>query len=198
MNLLSLFRRKPKSSPSADTQPERTHSRDRVERKPKRGNRGRHRIYANDHAKIAERYANGETVADIANAYGVTDSRIYQVLSGQGIKCRKAPKVYRPEQYAPCPECGGRKARKAACCYDCRIKAQRVWDRDGVIDALTNYYLTTGSVPTLRNWQKESSGRSDMPSTKTVVRNFGSWSEALIAAGMTPLPRSGRRSNSAR
>lgn len=74
------------------------------------------------------------------------------------------------------------------------------WTEERIIAAIKRWHRRTGRAPSYRDWHKPtgvgpflvSSRTASRPSTGTVRKVFGSWSAAMEAAGMTPLPR-GRR-----
>lgn len=57
----------------------------------------------------------------------------------------------------------------------------REWDRAQVLDAIVAFKREHGRPPTYADWQR---GSSEHPAGATVRRIFGSWSKALITAGV--------------
>lgn len=60
------------------------------------------------------------------------------------------------------------------------------WTRDTIVYAIRLWYRTHSRVPCTNEW---TSAGENHPSRHTVSRVFGSWNEAMIAAGFQPRPR---------
>lgn len=59
--------------------------------------------------------------------------------------------------------------------------AQRRWPADAVLDALRAWAAEHGRPPRRRDWNTAGSGH---PTGEAVYRHFGTWAEALLAAGL--------------
>lgn len=69
------------------------------------------------------------------------------------------------------------------------------WSKSECLDKLEEWRTERGSQPpTAKEWRTPSGG--DRPPVKTLIRHFGSWNEAMLAAGFVPRPRSGGRTRS--
>jgi hypothetical protein len=64
------------------------------------------------------------------------------------------------------------------------LAPRKEWTRETVIAAIQRYCTETGSPPIMRDWQPI--GPDYAPSANPVIRLFGSWNEAIQAAGLTP------------
>jgi hypothetical protein len=62
------------------------------------------------------------------------------------------------------------------------------WDRDSIVAAIRAWERTYGHPPTQREWQPAPDG---CPNQYTVLREFGSWGDAIVAAGFER-PRRGK------
>jgi hypothetical protein len=84
----------------------------------------------------------------------------------------------------------------------CQWRAQRLsrsWTWDQIVAAIQAWAERTGEPPTSNGWRKSTSSPTettdrtpapnDHPTTGRVTRVFGSWSEAIEAAGFTPRPQ---------
>lgn len=60
------------------------------------------------------------------------------------------------------------------------------YDRETIVEALRDFELEHGQVPTRDAWDEA----VPAPSSRTIIRHLGSWNAALAAAGMTPNRRS--------
>ena len=67
----------------------------------------------------------------------------------------------------------------------------RGWTRERALDAIRQWTAAHGRPPTYEQWRRAGPER---PVTRTVERLFGSWSDAIRAAGYAPAPRGGHRS----
>ena len=61
---------------------------------------------------------------------------------------------------------------------------KRPWDRTSAIDTLRLFAAENGRAPTRTEWR--AAHGTERPKTATLERLFGSWSEALHAAALTP------------
>jgi hypothetical protein len=60
------------------------------------------------------------------------------------------------------------------------------WTRETIVYAITLWYRKHSRTPLTREWDQAGENH---PSRQTVSRVFGSWNEAMHAAGFTPRPR---------
>jgi hypothetical protein len=75
---------------------------------------------------------------------------------------------------------------------------RRDWSREEIVAALREFAQRHGKTPMPGDWTRASlPGECAHPSWQAVVNHFGSWDEALRAAGFEPPPRPPRRSWSA-
>jgi hypothetical protein len=75
-----------------------------------------------------------------------------------------------------------------------RGPGQPQWNRDAIIEAIQAWVSEKGETP--RMWQWERTVDPAFPTNSTVVAYFGTWNEAIQAAGFTP--RRGRPPSSFR
>jgi hypothetical protein len=57
------------------------------------------------------------------------------------------------------------------------------WNKPAILLAIVRHHHETGTTPTARQWR--SAGKTH-PSAQTVREHFGSWDEAIRAAGFKP------------
>ena len=72
-----------------------------------------------------------------------------------------------------------------------RQHEQRYWTADRIVGQLRLFHETTGRTPRARDLRP--GGPVKLPSSDICVREFGSWNNAVEAAGFTPAPRTGGR-----
>lgn len=60
------------------------------------------------------------------------------------------------------------------------------WTSDTIVYAITLWHRKHSRLPLTREWTQAGENH---PSRMTVSRVFGSWNEAMIAAGFHPRPR---------
>lgn len=83
------------------------------------------------------------------------------------------------------------------------MHANKVWNKSKIIDAIKDWAVQHNHPPTSTNWLHTSYEQEDKhPSYSTVVNYFGSWADALEAAGyqgyhkrLTPLELIAEKSN---
>jgi hypothetical protein len=63
------------------------------------------------------------------------------------------------------------------------------WTRGQAINAIRDYVAEHGPVPSSHVWQECSYEPGSRPSAATIIRLFGSWKRAVIAAGLVPALR---------
>jgi len=54
------------------------------------------------------------------------------------------------------------------------------WTGDQIVAAIRAWEEETGKPPTARDWREQ---RSSRPTTRRVIRVFGSWNAGIVAAG---------------
>jgi hypothetical protein len=54
------------------------------------------------------------------------------------------------------------------------------WTRDQIVAAIQAWAERTGQPPTANEWRQQ---RPSRPTTRRVIRVFGSWNAAIVAAG---------------
>jgi hypothetical protein len=68
---------------------------------------------------------------------------------------------------------------------------QRRWTRTRIVDAIQDHVADHGRAPTMREWERgDPDGRR--PVSSVVSEMFGSWNEAIVAAGEKPRPQGGQ------
>lgn len=87
------------------------------------------------------------------------------------------------------------KAEKTAIAADRAAPKRGPWTRENIIEAIQEWKRAKGSPPVNTDWERADATH---PSVQTVRRLFGTWSDALRAAGFEPLgpwgkPRGSRR-----
>lgn len=140
----------------------------------------------------------GLTTKQIAARFGVADGSIRDLFCDpDGSKARKRKDGYRGR----CADCGGfttgsyGRARQSIHCAKCAPKhsVKKVWNKQTVIAAIKKWADEYGEPPRATDWNPHTP-RSDpekfysdfYPHVSTVQYVFGSWNEAIRAAGFKP------------
>lgn len=159
-------------------------------------------------ARKARRLRNqGHTHKQIATQLGLSQSYVSTLLCDPtGSKDKQRKQSYG----GTCQYCGARTdgsngPRKAPrTCRTCKATQQheqRYWTKQTIIDAIHRYAKTHGRPPTANEWLTNKNGQrhgrhgDGYPYAATVTREFGSWANAIEAAGY-PRPRIGHKTNS--
>lgn len=64
-------------------------------------------------------------------------------------------------------------------------RADRRWSEEGIIFLIKDWVSKYGDPPTIKEWDHS----PDHPSGRSVQQYFGSWSSAMLAAGVKPRKR---------
>lgn len=59
------------------------------------------------------------------------------------------------------------------------------WSAELVLEAIRNWVALHGDIPRVDDWKRPT---DEHPTSTTVVHYFGSWNDAMVAAGFTPRP----------
>jgi hypothetical protein len=151
-------------------------------------------VYTAEHKRrAAELRADGLTYPAIACAMGITHVKTVQRWLTGGVQ----PRGVRADTYVSgrvCVECGSPRHRTARGdrCIDCQKRETLYRNAIDGVAALRAWATERGEPPTANEWL--SSGRR--PIRSTLTDTFGSWSEALRAAGLDPHERIGRNGKS--
>lgn len=166
------------------------------------------KIEASEYSTIAEMRRNGASLRAIGDRYGVTRERIRQIVAdnypavisyvAEGKEAERRKKM-------TCPDCGGRKARSSARCFQCSSEIGTKWTQERIIAAMQEYHERYGKTPSCTEWNPALARWRKMPDVAqrfysdgcwphvtTVIDRFGSWTAAVDAAGL-PRNRAGRR-----
>jgi hypothetical protein len=104
-----------------------------------------------------------------------------------------------------CLDCGaptslGGMGRASGHCRSCANKARTLWTSETIVSAIQRWAAETGGPPTACDWntaQARATGRPPRsphyPPASTVQKVFGSWSNAIEAAGFECRPPGRRR-----
>jgi hypothetical protein len=89
---------------------------------------------------------------------------------------------------------GERSSKRCAPCQHAWESANRIWDRDGIIDAIQRWHREHGRQPTATDWLHADPARG-YPNRGSVYRFSGNrsapfvtWNDAIAAAGFVPRP----------
>ena len=97
-------------------------------------------------------------------------------------------------QKRKCANCGRRANNKATLCRTCFRLTRKYWTRDRVIEAIQDWTIKNGWVPTYAEWQRSGLGHPAISSIKGGPNpSFLTWGEALTAAGFKPRHRRVRK-----
>lgn len=141
--------------------------------------------------------ADGATLREIGDHFGVAGSTVLR-WTDEGCRQRElaASRAYKAGSRGECVDCGGptnacRGPGKASQrCDSCRREFQRAnakWTKDTVVVAIQRFAAEHGRPPTATEWRRLG---DYTPPTNAVLRVWGSWANAVEAAGF-PRPRSG-------
>lgn len=143
----------------------------------------------------------------IADRVGVSKSTIYRWLRpGYAERSRKLSNEAKRRRTGVCEDCGaetrynGHSAEVSARCLRCsaiRVGDRKsVWTQEAVIEAIREWALLYGDPPAIADWnphqcehvlhdyeRPERYKAGYWPSASWVVRRFGRWNAALVAAG---------------
>lgn len=100
------------------------------------------------------------------------------------ILARPAPRSD-PRTIVPCPGCGKLKSTRAALCRSCANSDRSYWTRERIIEAIQWHFERLGCTPRKQDWLRS---RPENPTFQWAVKRFGSWGNAIEAAGY-PRPR---------
>jgi hypothetical protein len=136
--------------------------------------------------QAAELRAEGLTYPAIARVMGITHVTTLQRWLTGGVQ----PRGVRADTYVAgraCVECGSPRHRTArgVRCVDCQKRETLYRNAINGVAALQDWVAEHGEPPTIEEWV--SAGLRPIPTT--LARTFGSWSEALRAAGLDPRER---------
>jgi len=153
-------------------------------------------------------------VGTVAKMIGVPKTTVRRWVNPETAeKQRKISREAKRKRKGICSECGGQtsynghdKAVSDTCanCVRDQQRANRRWTRENVIAAIQLFHARNGRPPSAKDWNRPDRG-TDYPSLGAVIRRsygwrnapFGSWSEAIRAAGYEP-NQTGRRPNAPR
>lgn len=140
-------------------------------------------------ARAAELKAQGLNGLQIAERMGIGKSQAYELLSDPDGSARKKQR----ERYAgACIDCGGRtyagQLPPPVRCRVCHAKHAAIWPPDAVICCIQEYADERGGIPPSSNGWSAHKRRvgEDAPCANEIIRRFGSWNAAIIAAGYEP------------
>lgn len=156
---------------------------------------------------VAEWRAEGVPVREIAERLGVTPSTVHDLINDPD----RSKAIRRREGYrGTCERCGAKtdgsagKRKAPKLCASCSIKRQkeeRRWTREALIGVLREFVRVHGRVPSADDTRPTAPTvlahasnrrrlelldiRVDLPAQGTFVLEFGSWRNALAAAGFS-------------
>jgi len=143
-------------------------------------------------------YDAGHTGTAIAEMLGVRHSWVYELLNDPDARAVKARKA---RNGGTCQDCGARtdgsngRANAPTRCVACtraKATAERYWTPERIIASIQEWARIHGEPPKAHEWlraQEKVDGRSRWPSVTLAQREFGSWSNALEAAGFIRRPK---------
>src|ERR1044072_7197103 len=134
----------------------------------------------------------GRTINEIAETIGVSYKTVWDWLDdSDGHKARK-----RKERYdRVCSICGGRasgstpsRAKEVPVCKDCAVDHYATWTDERILQAIRQWVADHNEVPSASDFQKAKAiGPASVPSAVQAQNRFGTWNNAVKAAGFTPL-----------
>lgn len=148
---------------------------------PKRATQAYRKRRVKTRSKVAQvesgtillRYIGGEDVASIAKALGSTKIDVAKVVDDGGPEVLAARSSNLVARQFPGAAIGPRDDRPK--------RADRVWERDAVIEAVARYASERdGVLPATTDYDKEARRRDDLPSFGTVRNRVGRWSDVRV------------------
>jgi hypothetical protein len=140
--------------------------------------------------------AEGKLLREIAAAMGVSRAYASELVDDpEGVKVRARKASYS----GVCIDCGeptdgsNGPSQASLRCKDCAAihdHSERLWTADRVVAAIQRFAQANGRPPVSTEWN--SAGHGDYPYTSEVLRECGSWANAIEAAGF-PRPFRGNK-----
>lgn len=91
-----------------------------------------------------------------------------------------------------CPDCGkARSDPRGIRCASCNHKRRHWASEVRIINAMRKWQEQHGRAPSEREWATVETARAGWPWFTSVVRTFGTWNNAVRAAGLQPRPPRG-------
>ena len=117
-----------------------------------------------------------------------TPAKIVDALKSWAVEHGRAPRaidfrranLYTPSATTVSYVFGSWRKGLAAAGLRCQRDGVKTWTRRAVVDALTEWYFVRGAWPTGKDWARATAAN---PNRSQVYEHFGSWAEALAAAG---------------
>lgn len=152
-------------------------------------------------ARAQQLYAEGKLQREIADILGISRSYAAALTSEDplGEKARARKDRYR----GVCEDCGaptdgssGPNSTPSFCspCSHARQKADKVWTREAVIDAIQRFHTAHGRPPTATDWIRSNPANGYPPRSAVYVASknsrapFLKWADAIEAAGFPRPP----------
>jgi len=134
----------------------------------------------------------GKAYKQIAEHFGIAVTTAHAWCDDpDGSKKRDRIESYR----APCTYCGtptnGSNGRRGededAVCVDCAPDHYATWTREATISVIQEWAAEHGGVPpTSMDFTRAKVGGAHVPAVNSVIKRFGTWNKAIIAAGFEP------------
>lgn len=135
-------------------------------------------------------YATGQyRQIDLAERFGVARSTISAWLDDRHAEKQLA----RRERYrGTCETCGAKTTgcngynapNECAKCAPARQHEERYWNKERVLEAIKDFHARNGRRPVAQEWHdKHNLDGERYPFTSIVIREFGSWANAIEVAG---------------
>lgn len=151
-------------------------------------------------ARVAELRAAGVGLRTIAKEVGVSDATVRRWINPEArARSNEASRIAKTRRTGVCKDCGGltryngdKRKPISSRCAACqalhlnspeRVAAQTIWSHEKLIELIQQWGAEHGEPPRVSDWRWRS---GDYPSFTTVIKYFGSWNNAIEAAGMEP------------
>lgn len=135
----------------------------------------------------------GFTQVEIADVLGISRQYVSDLVNDpDGSKVRARKDSYR----GTCETCGaptdgsngpGSAPKQCATCFNNRRHEERYWTKETVIAAIRRFAAENGRKPFSSEWSRN--GPEYAPDVSLVLREFGTWNNAIAAAGFPTEPR---------
>lgn len=132
----------------------------------------------------------GFTAKQISQQLGIPYLTVYRWLNpAYRAKAAATSKRYKERHKRQCEDCGATIWMTSRYCADCAAKRNRTWTEETVIQAIHRFNQRHGRPPLAQEWTR---GAPDHPNPGTAINLFGSWANAIEAAGY-PRPHVGHK-----
>lgn len=140
--------------------------------------------------QAAQLHQDGHTINQISSQLGIPYQTVLRWLNPDYHEKSKATaKRYKQQHKRRCEQCGKTVWMTSKLCQSCAAKHSRIWTAETILQAIHRWHQQHGRPPIATEWIR---GAPDYPNPGTVIREHGSWANAIEAAGY-PRPHVGHK-----